>query len=532
MGELDRFNGEDIKLYVTKNKGLPTLLKNTGSLIVMKNSEDGINYTYLGNELLGGGYGFPSREHISNLSYVSSSYNGIIESLSYNIETSYGLSYAMDQALLSKIEARLSSTSNISDNYVQIEDKYNGFTYHIPMSLAVEVCSTKAEYTKADISIDKYSISFTEWPNDTSATKTIDSKVDVMEVPVGATIKNMSVVFKAKDNDTGGIKSFTTTVAYYADDTFTEQDLAYVNYNKMNYTTQEANYYLVTNKVNYEEKKDTFMFAKEGTTTIIPDISVNFYGTPDSKLKPYPQLATKWSSLDNAYLAITCSETRLKDYTESLGSLSIVGYHRLFVYQDTSFDIEDYFGYSGNGVDSTLPKTVFYSKGKEMILLGPTMAQYLVKSDIVSVALSAVAKRTVIAVPYGYKIQKAYLVIDNEMSDFTGFLKYNDEGSYLKIGENAEAEYRFYEMYNSQVLTNDGTLYLRLVKISETNLKALDEEDASQSMTFTKSYNSQLNDEVFNSMYIVNGQDCESGDDEFEVLVNFIKKQHRPRTLS
>ena len=62
--KLVKIDGEYVKLYVTTNKTLPKLLKNTGSLIVyhdgvLSNTNDNtpINYLYLGNNLISSGWG-------------------------------------------------------------------------------------------------------------------------------------------------------------------------------------------------------------------------------------------------------------------------------------------------------------------------------------------------------------------------------------------------------------------------------------------------------------------------------------------
>lgn len=64
QNKLVKIDGEYVKLYVTTNKTLPKLLKNTGSLIVyhdgvLSNTNDNtpINYLYLGNNLISSGWG-------------------------------------------------------------------------------------------------------------------------------------------------------------------------------------------------------------------------------------------------------------------------------------------------------------------------------------------------------------------------------------------------------------------------------------------------------------------------------------------
>lgn len=522
MGDLDRFNGEYIKLYVTKNKSLPLLLKNSGALIVLKNSIDGINYTYLGNEILGGGYGFSSHVHTQNLTYISNSYNDVYSYLTSSIDNTYMTSYLSDKALLSKIESRLSSTSNISSNYVEVVT--DSYTYHLPMSSIVEICSIKAEYDKADASIYNYNIGFTEWPDDTQYTYIISSNTNNIEMPIGAEIKYVEFQFKVKDNDTDGISSFTTKVSYYMTNDTPSENPETVNsfqINTQNYNTQTANYYYVTNRFDYNKNNIRYMFVDGETTyNIVENVELNFKGTPENKYKNYPYLEKKWSPLDGAYIKIKCTETALDDYTQDLGKLTVTGYHRVFVYQDNTFDTSNYFSYSDS---STIDEDVFRLKRSAGVY-----RQYcLAKEGLCQVSLQKDFHHMVIAVPSGFRILKAYFIGDTnrEMNDFTGFIKHNENTEWLKVGQNRQAEYTFYEMFNSKELSENGTLYFRLERtgiytpyeITSTDIKYKD------NLTLDKDELKQLNDEVFNSMYIINGNNDNDG-----VLAKFIQKQTRP----
>ena len=71
-----KIDGEYVKLYVTTNKTLPKLLKNTGSLIVYhdgllndKNDNTPINHLYLANNLIASGWGFHKESQRDDAEY-------------------------------------------------------------------------------------------------------------------------------------------------------------------------------------------------------------------------------------------------------------------------------------------------------------------------------------------------------------------------------------------------------------------------------------------------------------------------------
>lgn len=80
--KLLKLDGEKIKLYVTKSKTLPKLLKNSGSLIVLHDDDDNTNYEYLGNEMIAGGWGFNNEEQKK----LAISYMGTIPTDVYNLQ--------------------------------------------------------------------------------------------------------------------------------------------------------------------------------------------------------------------------------------------------------------------------------------------------------------------------------------------------------------------------------------------------------------------------------------------------------------
>lgn len=83
QNKLIRIDGEYVKLYVTTNKTLPKLLKNTGSLIVYhdgvlseKNDFTPINHLYLGNNLIASGWGFHKEVQRDDAEYFFNYGNG------------------------------------------------------------------------------------------------------------------------------------------------------------------------------------------------------------------------------------------------------------------------------------------------------------------------------------------------------------------------------------------------------------------------------------------------------------------------
>ena len=87
QNKLIRIDGEYVKLYVTTNKTLPKLLKNTGSLIVYhdgvlseKNDFTPINHLYLGNNLISSGWGFHKEVQRDDAEYFFNYGNGSSDS--------------------------------------------------------------------------------------------------------------------------------------------------------------------------------------------------------------------------------------------------------------------------------------------------------------------------------------------------------------------------------------------------------------------------------------------------------------------
>ena len=87
QNKLIRIDGEYVKLYVTTNKTLPKLLKNTGSLIVYhdgvlseKNDFTPINHLYLGNNLIASGWGFHKEVQRDDAEYFFNYGNGSSDS--------------------------------------------------------------------------------------------------------------------------------------------------------------------------------------------------------------------------------------------------------------------------------------------------------------------------------------------------------------------------------------------------------------------------------------------------------------------
>lgn len=83
QNKLIKIDGEYVKLYVTTNKTLPKLLKNTGSLIVYhdgvlseKNDFTPINHLYLGNNLIASGWGFHKEVQRDDAEYFFNYGNG------------------------------------------------------------------------------------------------------------------------------------------------------------------------------------------------------------------------------------------------------------------------------------------------------------------------------------------------------------------------------------------------------------------------------------------------------------------------
>lgn len=60
--KLLKINGEYVKFYVTTNSQLHKLLANSGAAVIYHESTTGINYLYVGGELIASGYGFESIE--------------------------------------------------------------------------------------------------------------------------------------------------------------------------------------------------------------------------------------------------------------------------------------------------------------------------------------------------------------------------------------------------------------------------------------------------------------------------------------
>lgn len=94
MGNFTEINDKYIRLYATVNSQIPSLMDNSGAIVIYKNVDTNMYYTYLNGDVIASGYGLADMSYVEKLSYISLNYDGDISYLTDRI--SYALSYSGD----------------------------------------------------------------------------------------------------------------------------------------------------------------------------------------------------------------------------------------------------------------------------------------------------------------------------------------------------------------------------------------------------------------------------------------------------
>jgi len=294
--KLLKLNNEYVKLYITTNKNLPELLKNSGSLIVYHDKTSdiiGTNYLYLGNEVLASGWGFNTKQqknkiinYLDELPTKITTIQEDLDNIKKGITSNENLYITKNSDLgnykdlyISKnyFPSNIINGNNNDNNNIKIKD--------LPQLL------NKATYKEEEITSVEYSI---ENINGTKINFKKDDLNKYFYVPYNSDIK-FKITINYKTNDTGGaVKNIK----------FNDENLI----SEIPDNTNGDEYTLIITKDLYNINE-----------IIDPDIYITFKETPSEKYKFYNKLNKETeSSIDNTLYSI---ENIIPEHTVRINNL-------------------------------------------------------------------------------------------------------------------------------------------------------------------------------------------------------------------
>ena len=331
--KLLKLNNEYVKLYITSNKELPELLKNSGSLIVYRensntsvgedtssgqtngsnnsdssehhinelseltiesindSNNNGTNYLYLGNELIASGWGFDNIKQknaaINYLTTLPTHINSIVDVLNNiinSINNNENLYITKDSDLGSYKDLYISTSNFPSSILVDKNNEKNILIKDLPQLL------NKATYKEEEITKVEYSIVNEDGNNIEDKDNNINNIIrdDINKcfyVPYNYAKLYLQLKIKLNLNDVGDI----TNIKF---NTYT------IKINNTNINTD--NYILSIEKDNNTNNTQIITIAKKFTNIdniIDPDIYITFNKT--NNYKNYPDSTD--NSLNNLY---------------------------------------------------------------------------------------------------------------------------------------------------------------------------------------------------------------------------------------
>lgn len=530
---LTNLEGEYIKFYVTTNSQLPQLLKNSGSMVIYQNQENNINSIYLGGELISCGYGFPNYSYIMNLSYISNTYNDIFTYFNEAYSYSQNFTYIQSSYLNNLIQQRLNSESDISNTYISYI-KQNGESVKVN-TYDMLIYDKDAEYTKADIQVMKYSV-------DGNETSIYDN--NILELPIGKRIETVNTFYYINSNDTNGVNSINWKYYFNNGDKTISKNISEFNIGlkKSQIELQKISGSYITSEINFKADNLKY-YVDEGINIIMFDGKVNVQGTTSSELKPYPDLY-------KLGINIPSIQNSIQDYSVSVPNVTVKGVHSVFwhFYNDIPGNTsEERYSYIMNNIHnkSINPDNFFEENynmssninNREILHTDNNNTIYIDKPDI-----PYNFKYLILCVPSKYSI-KNVTFIDSNLSEYnwTGFVKFTksieNDSEYtnmIKVGDNRYIKYNFYEIINSGNLQTNGYLHIEFKEINSYIVNPVNiDNPKSINLSNKLTYSSQLmmNDEKFNQLYWISGNQKLERKDRMNNIENMLKQYGYPRVL-
>ena len=460
---LDKFNNEYLKCVVTENKKTIDLLKDSGSMII-HNEDDERNSMYLGNEFVASGHGFSNRETLDKAKELVNEFDSVKESLKQGIiKNAENIDEEIAKTNKKFSDYVLSKGGNISNTNIEYIDNIDK---NVKLANAKDVIlhGPEAQYEDATIEYKNY-IRIIE--NGSSLEKEIilDDN-EIIELPIGTTIRVAGTKFILEANDTGGILQIDINYIYY--------DLSSNAYKQTSKFIKSIS--LKNGGTVYEEDASVYYIndlrytVKEGVNTVIDSTVITLAETPDSKLKNYPEL--------EGY-NITSSSNKIRKHTITIPGISVKGLPTIFVKTDK---------------EASELSTSSLSKYNQIMIH---------KEDVHIDNIKQETKYINILCPFDKNINKIefYDKSNRRYHNWTGSFKVyrslqdNDSVVKLQIGNYYYYPYDAYTIEISKGINKEGSLVIHLIDSdnidSENTVKGTSDKWANGTMLISDEYTSE-----------------------------------------
>ena len=497
--DINKFDGQYLKCIVSNYTSSKNLLANSGSLIVIQpkygklndldleeayaNGTIHRNYVYLGDEFLASGFGFPTEKILNKAERIVKSYDEDITALKNR-----------DIELNNKIDTEVERLYNELNNYVKIHGGHiedtivtlNG--YNIP-TRDIILYGEEAKYTNMQVKNVEVFINENE------------TRDNVVFMPIGSKLKNITVNLELAKNDSGGIKDL--QVLHKFDDD--EYEGTKVLYDLDTDIILDEDYAIY--KVIYSKVINDGIVIDEYKRNVLKRFYINVKGTPISAYKYYPLLYKKYNA------KIISSGNAITDNVIDVG-------------KTISIRPQYYVKYSENGllIDNQNPNNDLFTQHIPLNSFNnydETNIRFEVNN------LMNNNGKICVAVPSNFSVNKIYMVRNNEeLYNWTGAVSiirnrqmtcvdtdpndkyYIDYDIYCITAKNGFYENESYDSY--QLEMNIIYKYVKMVNPRTNDIDFDYDENKPTNIPDTNKLSlsinnvDTLNDEEFNNLYWIN----------------------------
>lgn len=387
--KLLKINGEYVKFYVTTNYKLPQLLANSGAAVIYHEAPTGLNYLYVGGELIASGYGFANMETRNKLADWSVNMDDILEALRE----------ADRQLNLTIQEIQTNIIQWASDAFVKSDGGDISKTVFTPSTEDIEIRTKDILGLLENITYDRmkmgevvYTVTYSHplSTTDEELTSTF-LQSSYKALPIGSKLKNVNMLVTLSLNDSGPAES--SKLTYYITNSRDNNNLS-EKYNYVNNSNQPNNYAsnlsnvllggdiskimnniygsgelvvgnndyqnyisyadqsnLITDEcfsysVQYNGSLNTEYIVKEGRNNVFKDFEIILKETPAEKYKAY-SFSTKENGYDEPIYAtqniikqetVSCLQEFGLDNSDDI--LHIEGTHIIYIVSTNREDIQ------------------------------------------------------------------------------------------------------------------------------------------------------------------------------------------------
>ena len=421
--DLSRFNDKYLKCIVTKRKSSMNILKDQGAVIIYQNS--GINHLYLGNEFIAAGWGFKSKEDLNKAETIIETYDSDINSINENIEN-------------------INDTiSDISNTVNEMNDKINPTVYiydknHEKVELhEVFFTGIPAFYEDFEITdIEKIIIY-----NNSQILK-IKGDQNVIDLPLGSTIKKVTYNISCNIHDCGGVKEVNLSYFSSSDD-YVNNIATPMSINNLQWQNLDKNKVLSIT----HEFITPYRIDKDENLTVINNILISINGTVPEQYKKYPEL-----TLSNNKFEIYSLENILNDHNINIDPLIIRPIPFIRYYMFTGNDINTYSTTEMLDIMNN-PTSQYSYKGNVMLdnySLGQSLETYIPIHNKSTKIIN-------LFIPKSFELHELTYVTSTNEYNWTGavgILKETDSDLpiLLKMASGTFIEYNLYQIRISKVI--------------------------------------------------------------------------------